>query len=426
MTAPHTAPPPWQHRLPFYYGYLMVAVAYVLAFANAGQMWSFGVLSTSMEHDLGWSRSMLFGALTVRGITQGLVAPIIGRLADQRSGVRPVLAASGLLSALSVFLIAGMTEPWQFVLLFGVMGGAAGAGQGFVMGAVVVPKWFIRKRSSMVAFTSMGGATSLLLLPPLVGMLAAAEGWRPVWHWLAVLSLLAGILPPLLVRRQPEDIGLRPDGDPPATGTVAGGAPSTPPADASMTLQQALKGRNFWLLTLGTALGSLPMTAATVAIPPLLLDRGLTPELAATGMSGFGLASFAVRFLWGPLADRHHIRTVLIAISLVCTLVTLSIFALPGQFSVAYGAVLGFGIGGYVGLYQAVWAAYYGRRHLGSIAGVTQPFVTFVMASGSVLLAAIRDATGSYDMGIILFAAAWLSCGLLLFAAKPRPITRSS
>ena len=291
MTAPPTIATPWQHRLPFYYGYLMVAVAYVLAFANAGQMWSFGVLSTGMEHDLGWSRSMLFGALTVRGITQGLVAPLIGRLADQRSGVRPVLAASGVLSALSVFLVAGMTEPWQFVVLFGVMGGAAGAGQGFVMGAVVVPKWFIRKRSSMVAFTSMGGATSLLLLPPLVGMLAASQGWRPVWHWLAVLSLVAGILPPLLVRRQPEDIGLRPDGDPPTADMTVAGTRSAPLTDTSLNLAQALRGRNFWLLTLGTALGSLPMTAATVAIPPLLLDRGLTPELAATGMASDRLAS---------------------------------------------------------------------------------------------------------------------------------------
>jgi MFS family permease len=189
----------------------------------------------------------------------------------------------------------------------------------------------------------------------------------------------------------------------------------------AFTLGEAMHGRNFWLLMIGTALGTLPMTSITVTIVPMFLDRGITPELAAVGLSGFGITSVSSRFFWGPLADRFHVRQVLVAITIVSAAATVSIFGAPGLWALSYGMLTGFGIGGYVGLYQAVWGAYYGRRHLGSIAGVTQPLVTFVNAAGSFVLAFIHDSTGSYDLGIWLFAADWLACGLLLYLAKPEP-----
>ncbi len=412
--------PSWHSRLPFFYGYVVVGVAFVLAFSNAGQMWAFSVLAVPMQEDLGWSRSLLYGALTIRGIAAGLVSPFMGRLADQRHGVLALLAGCGVLSAATAYLTGAVTEPWQFVVIFGILGGVANAGQGFVMGAVVVPKWFLRQRSTMVAFTSMGGACSLLVLPPFVSALVASQGWRPVWRLLGLMAVAVTLLPPLLVRRQPEDVGLVPDGRPRA-GTPADGPPPRAITDRTITLRQAVRGRNFWLLMVGTALGTLPMTSLTVTIVPLFLDRGLPPELAAVGLSGFGLASFTSRFLWGPIADRFHVRTALSIIGLVSALATVSIFFLPGLWVLCYGALTGFGIGGFVGLYQAVWAVYYGRAHLGAIAGVTQPVITLVMAMGSFLLAFIRDTTGSYDLGLWLYAGAWLLCAGLIYLAHPGP-----
>lgn len=406
----------WQHRLPFFYGYLIVAIAFVLAFANAGQLWAFSVLAVPMENDLGWSRSFLFGMLTLRGITAGAIAPFLGRMADSDRGVRALVTASGVVGALSAYLCGQVTDQWTFALLFGLLGGVSMAGQGFIMGAVVVPKWFIRRRSTMVAFTSMGGACSLLVLPPLVSAMEAATGWRSVWTMLAVLSVVIGLLPPLLIRRQPEDLGMHPDGD---TTVSVQARRDAGQQEVAVTLRTALRNRNLWLLMVGTALGTIPMTSLTVTLVPIFLDRGIAPDLAALGLSGFGLASFGSRFVWGPLGDRFHIRRVLMVIALVSAAGTVSIFGLTGLWVLSYGALTGFGIGGYVGLFQAVWGAYYGRAHLGAIAGVTQPLVTLCNASGSFLLAYIRDATGSYDAGLWLYSGVWLTCGLLLFAAKP-------
>lgn len=412
----HPAGHGWQQRLPFFYGYLIVAIAFVLAFANAGQLWAFSVLAVPMEQDLGWSRSFLFGILTVRGITAGAIAPFLGGLADSDRGVRVLVTASGVVGAASAYLSGLVTEQWAFALLFGLLGGVSMAGQGFILGAVVVPKWFIRKRSTMVAFTSMGGACSLLVLPPLVSAMVVSDGWRSVWTMLALLTVAVGLLPALLLRRQPEDLGLHPDGDSSAVVQARQAAGS---AEVSVTLGVALRQRNLWLLMVGTALGTLPMTSLTVTLVPIFLDRGIAPDLAALGLSGFGLASFGSRFFWGPLADRFHVRQVLVAIALVSAAATVSIFGMSGLWALSYGALTGFGIGGYVGLFQAVWGAYYGRAHLGAIAGVTQPLITLSNAAGSFLLAFIHDATGSYDPGLWLYTGTWLACALLLFAARP-------
>jgi MFS family permease len=246
--------------------------------------------------------------------------------------------------------------------------------------------------------------------------MVANDGWRSVWTMLALLTVTVGLLPALLLRRQPEDLGLHPDGDSSAAVQARQAAGN---AEVSVTLGTALRQRNLWLLMVGTALGTLPMTSLTVTLVPIFLDRGIAPDLAALGLSGFGLASFGSRFFWGPLADRFHVRQVLVAIAMVTAVATVSIFGMSGLWALSYGALTGFGIGGYVGLFQAVWGAYYGRTHLGAIAGVTQPLITLSNAAGSFLLAFIHDTTGSYDPGLWLYTGTWLACGLLLFAAKP-------
>ena len=67
--------------------------------------------------------------------------------------------------------------------------------------------------------------------------------------------------------------------------------------------------------------------------------------------------------------------------------------------------------------------AYFGRRHLGAIVGVSRPFETAVMASGPLLMAQSFDRTGGYTLGLWLMGLSWvLSVAAMLLARPPRPV----
>jgi len=64
-----TAPPShqtWHHRLPFFYGWAIVGVAFLSGYMLSGLTWVVGVLALPMGEELGWSRTAIFGAINVR------------------------------------------------------------------------------------------------------------------------------------------------------------------------------------------------------------------------------------------------------------------------------------------------------------------------------------------------------------------------
>src|SRR3954465_12788025 len=92
-------------KLPFYYGWVVVAVTTFAMFAatltgGAG----FSVFIAPMSRDLGWSRSVLAGALSAGPIVGALVAPFMGRLIDAY-GARVVLTLCGAGIALTLTVV---------------------------------------------------------------------------------------------------------------------------------------------------------------------------------------------------------------------------------------------------------------------------------------------------------------------------------
>ena len=78
------------YRLPFFYGWIVLACACCAGFSRQG-----GVVATlsifvePMTRDFGWSRTALSGAVSLGGVIAALSAPTLGRMLD-RSGTRAV------------------------------------------------------------------------------------------------------------------------------------------------------------------------------------------------------------------------------------------------------------------------------------------------------------------------------------------------
>jgi MFS family permease len=419
-------PKPAARRLPFFYGWLIVAIAVVSgAFAVGTASWALSALISPMESELGWSRSTIFGALTLRALLSGVLAPFIWPYMDRPKGPLALTMIGAVSLGVSLMGLRFVHEPWQFYALFGVVGSVSMLGSGFFLAQTVVPKWFVRKRGRALGLATMGtgaGAFFPLFLNPIL----EAVGWRDSWFILGVAGLV--ILAPLamLMRRQPEDLGLLPDGATEPTRTVERPVGTLSPSDMrmhgrSLTRQEVVRRPVFWLLVLILGLGGLGLQGYQPNWIPYLTDSGISPATVSYAISTYAVFSILFRvFLWGYLADRFPARYLLTAQAAIIAITVVMLFNVNSTYSLfAFAAVSGMGIGGWVMLQPLIVADYFGRGHLGSINGIMRPILTISTASGPLIIAGIYDLSGAYFWAFVLVLAAWVIMGLVALVTRP-------
>jgi cyanate permease len=417
---PHfSASHPWYARLPFFYGWIIVGIGFISSVFSIGLTWTAGLLAVPMGADLQWSRSEFFFAVSMRGWIGILVTPFIGSYLDRQEGPRRLALIGGVINTVSLLLIPFVDSAWQFLVLFGVLGGLSQAAQGGIS-AAIVPKWFVQQRGSAVAISTIGGGFAAIFLPAFLAGLTSAAGWRQAWLAIGVLAFVLGTLPAFLMHREPEDLGLLPDG------RQATARPRIPASgyreEPGHTLHEALHTSAFWTLLVGIGLGSLANNGLPATLAPIFVDRGFSFEIAASSLVWYGIASTATKFVWGWAANRFPIRGVLLVLTLYGTLALPSVLLIPAVGPMAYGFLIGAYIGAYFFLSQMVWAEYFGRTHVGAISALGRPVGLLIGASGPFILALTRDITGSFDLGIALNAVSAALCfGCLMLV---RPVTR--
>ena len=84
-----------------------------------------------------------------------------------------------------------------------------------------------------------------------------------------------------------------------------------------------------------------------------------------------------------------------------------------------YAFLFGAAVGGIIVVPPVAYADYFGRKSLGAIRGLTEPFLALGQAIGSVLSGVIFDITGTYKGAFILYAFLGLAATFLLLFAKP-------
>ena len=406
----------WQGRLPFFYGWVIVVIAFMMSFMTAGVFWSTSVIAVPMRDDLGWSLSSIYLGLTTRGLVGAAGMFLLGRFADLKHGARSLAIVSGGLSAVSLMAVSQVESHWHFLALYGVLGGFTTAGTGFLIMSAVVPRWFFRKRGRAVAMATMGSGAAAFILPPVMAFIFESVGWRGTWVALGTLTAMFTILPALLIWRQPEDVGLVPDG---SIEPIPANRAAAVQHVRNYTMSEALRTPVMWVLVLAVAAASLSPNGVPSSLVPMYIEKGHTTQVAALGFSIYGLFSMLARFFWGFLAERYHIRTVIIGIGLFTGIVMPLLIFVGGDVALVYSALAGFGIGGFIGTQALVWPGYFGRSHLGAIVGVSRPFATVVNATGPLLMAQSFDRTGSYSFGLWCMGLSWLLCAGAMFLARP-------
>ena len=209
-------------RSPFFYGWWVLGAAGTANFArNAAASLTISVFIYPLSEELGWSRTLIAGAAAAGGLAATFTSPIIGRMID-RYGVRAVLTASIVVLCISTFALAwsdvslrvmGVTIPWVFYIAYGT-GRVIFASPVQIGTSVVVSRWFIRMRGRTNGILGLSHSAGMVLFPLIASIVIAQSGWRDAWYVLSVVVFVVALLPvALLISEQPEDLGLRPDGD---------------------------------------------------------------------------------------------------------------------------------------------------------------------------------------------------------------------
>lgn len=398
-----------------YYGWLLVLTLGVTTIISYGTTYYlFGVLVVPVSHDVGWSRASISGAYALGTVLAGLLGVPIGRVVDRHGG-RALMAAGSALTGLMLLGLAHVHALWQFYVLW-VGGFALASGLTFyTVTFVVVANWFERRRGAALALLTLLGGLASPIFIPLAGTLIPRLGWRDTLMVLAVVQLGVALpLHALVVRRHPEDLGLRPDG------ADRGSPPASSPT-TGLPLGRALRRTAFWTLTAAYALAMLASTVLLVHSVAYLIGRNYDAVLAADIVGPVGLASLPGRFILNVLSDRVGPQR-LLGLCLVAQAVGVALL-LHGTtlgWLAAYVLVYGAAFGAISPLRASVMADHFGRQAFGAITAVQG--VPIALAGGVGPLAAgwLYDRVGNYGLAFWLCAGAFLLAGLgVLLTPQP-------
>ncbi|HET7197593.1 MAG TPA: MFS transporter [Burkholderiales bacterium] len=402
-------------RLPFYYGWIVLAALCCVGFARQGAaVATLSIFVEPLTREFGWSRAALSGAVSLGGVLAALLAPAIGPLLDRR-GSRLMLCVAVLVNGAVLTLLSLTPSLLVFYVLFCIarMNWAGPFDLG-IYGAV--NNWFVERRAQAASLAVLAQMAGLVTLPLVVQYAIGHGGWRGGWVALGVLTLAVGLLPAwLFVARRPEDVGLAPDGRSVDKGSAAGAAAREP----KFSRAQAMRTPAFWLLMAYTVLIYPAQAGVSLHQAAHFVERGIDPGTAATIVSVFSFMSGAGTLASGFLARRLSLRVVLALIAgLMCAGALLMSRIAEAHDGFLASALFGFGLGGVLTLLPVAWADYFGRANFGAIRGIALSAQVLAQAAGPLIAGLLRDLTGDYRAALHCFAGLALASAAVALAAR--------
>ena len=410
-----------------YYGWVMVAAMISIGattMAVAGP--TFGFFIEPMQKDLGFDRSLFGWANTGRMLASAMGGLIIGKMVD-RHGPRVLLAVAGGVSSLAIMSLGFFHPSWWLVGAFVLTGLMGIQGQANFYTGPSVAKWFIRKRAKAMGILSMGAPLGLMIGFPAVQWIISNYGWRAGWASLGIAGIVI-ILPIslLVLRRQPEDIGLLPDGDLPEDGSSESrSSGSAAPVEHQWTRAEAIRTVAFWRLTLAFSMFMFSTTTMVFFRIPHFIDNGLSPGLVAAAASTAQISLFLGAVTLGrqvATVGMERLAGLNILIMAGCFLITLTVNSAFMMFVAFYTwAWATNSVGALQGI---IYASYFGRQNAGAVRSAALTTSMLFAAVAGPLAGYVADNTGGFEaiwwpiVGVLGFGA------LLLMTTHP-PVRKS-
>ena len=400
-----------------FYGWIVVATSAVGLFLGAFPIvvFSFGVFFHAFVREFDASRAAVSLAFAIHNVVSGIFAVIIGRLVD-RTGARNVILP-GLASVAAMLLSANaigstVTALYLFYAALGVVAPATTT----VPYALVVSRWFDRRRGLALGGMMVGLGLGATAMPVVAQRLIASFGWRHAFAIVGAAMLTIAVpIVGILLRDAPEQMGLLPDGASASTARARTGSHLD-----GVTWWDARRSGTFWLLIAIFVLLAASVHACVIHMPQLFADRGATVEHAALASSVVGVALLVGRIGCGYFLDRYFGGRVALLISGGAALgIALLWTGSAGALALVGAFLVGLAMGAEVDIIAFLMSRYFGLRSLGAIVGFA--FGAFVIAGGvgPFVMGFAFDRTGSYRVPLAGFCVAAMAAAALVTRLGP-------
>jgi MFS family permease len=391
-------------RLPFFYGWVVVGVAFVTMGVGVNARTAFSLLYPPILEEFGWERGLTAGAFAVGFMISAVGAPFLGMLMDAR-GPRAMLGLGVVLVGGGMALAAFITQPWHLYVTLGFLVSGGSVALAYTGHALFLPNWFVRRRALAAGIAFSGVGIGSIVIFPWLQSLIAGRGWRTAC--VAVAIIVFALFPFILLqRRRPQDLGLVPDGD--------------------WTPARALRTARFWWLAVAFFSGLWAWYAVQVHQTRYLIDVGFDPKTAAVALGLVPFMGIAGQIALGHFSDRLGREagwTLAAGGFALCYLLLLVMEDSPTPVML-YAMVVAQGLLGYglASVFAAIPSEVFQGKRYATIFGALNCAAVGGGGLAPWATGAIHDRTGSYALAWWLSIAFCALSVVCIWVAAPRKI----
>ncbi len=378
-----------------------------------------------LRNELGISVAAISFAEMLGRMEGGLQGPLMGWATD-RFGPRAILMFGGITSGMGFILLSFTQNYLYFICVFvGLL--SLGFRAGYNNATMpALNQWFRRHRGLAMGLAGMGTAIGGTTIAPLMGFLVLSAGWRPAAFISGVIIILVVIPMSFLIRRDPESMGLRPDGDPVPDDEIniaevtandrkdneseRHGAAILHAGEPDFMASEAMRTPTFWMLVLAVGMRNTVHSGTTFLMVPLsvwfLMGSGRSEDDAQPIAVAFvGVMSFSLLLMTpivGWMGDRWSKQKLSSACMIGGALSLIMLVEDTGDIwqLLVFVVLLAFSETANP-LAWAIMGDYFGRRSYATLRGWQHLPDQFMSMSTPVWMGVIFDHTGSFKWALI-------------------------
>lgn len=412
-----------------FYGWKLVGALWAIYLLNMGFVLYGGVVIHSyMLKQIVMDRATYGLGFTLHNFFVGVPSMLVAA-AIIKWGIRKTFwLGCSLLVVGTLWMAFFASEPWHYLVGFGVILGAGLGSSTIIPLSTAVTRWFVRYRGRAMAVAMTASGFAGFIAAPLMNKLMAVNGgdWRQAWLFVCGLSIVSMIIVYLFVKERPEELGQTPDG-------VDTEAPTTNPSASALvttypwTTTEAYRTRSMWLILAGAVACQYPFFFFTAHWMPHLRGVGIDPANAAWAMGLFTMGGIGGRLLGGWLMDRMAARYAFM-LGLCCYFVgsylamniTASTFLMACVAAILYGA----GFGWTFVCQNTITGNFYGPKAFPKVNGTIMTLTAIIGSGSGVIGGKLFDMYKSYTPAFELnIAIALVGVIALFFATMPKAPT---